>query len=128
MELEKTLKMNQLFSFYGELLTSKQKQYMSDYYEEDYTLAEIADNYGVSRQAVYDSLRRTEDMLLDYENKLHLVKEFERRSEVLNSIKEYLEKNYKEDEQLRSEEHTSELQSRFDLVCRLLLEKKKENK
>ena len=39
-------------------------------------------------------------MLLDYENKLHLVKEFERRSEVLNSIKEYLEKNYKEDEQL----------------------------
>ena len=45
MELEKTLKMNQLFSFYGELLTSKQKQYMSDYYEEDYTLAEIADNY-----------------------------------------------------------------------------------
>lgn len=100
MELEKTLKMNQLFSFYGELLTSKQKQYMSDYYGEDYTLAEIADNYGVSRQAVYDSLRRTEDMLLDYENKLHLVKEFERRSEVLNSIKEYLEKNYKEDEQL----------------------------
>ena len=100
MELEKTLKMNQLFSFYGELLTSKQKNYMADYYEEDYTLAEIADNHGVSRQAVYDSLKRTEDTLLDYEKKLHLVKEFERRNDVLNNIKEYLEKNYNEDEQL----------------------------
>ncbi|SHE60489.1 hypothetical protein SAMN02745249_00769 [Atopostipes suicloacalis DSM 15692] len=100
MELEKTLKMNQLFSFYGELLTSKQKDYMSDYYEEDYTLAEIADNYGVSRQAIYDSLKRTEDTLLDYEKKLHLVKEFEHRSEILKNIKEYLEENYKEDEQL----------------------------
>ena len=100
MELEKTLKMNQLFSFYGELLTSKQKDYMSDYYEEDYTLAEIADNYGVSRQAVYDSLKRTEDTLLDYEKKLHLVKEFERRNEILNNIKEYLEENYRDDEHL----------------------------
>ena len=100
MELEKTLKMNQLFSFYGELLTSKQKQYMSDYYEEDYTLAEIADNYNVSRQAIYDNLKRTEDTLMDYENKLHLVEEFDRRREALNNIKKYLEENYKEDEQI----------------------------
>lgn len=102
MELEKTLKMNLLFSFYGALLTPKQRNYMSDYYEEDYTLAEIADNHGVSRQAVYDSLKRTEETLIKYENKLHLVEEFEHRREVLNKIKQYLEENYREDEQLNA--------------------------
>ncbi|HLR92416.1 MAG TPA: putative DNA-binding protein [Atopostipes sp.] len=100
MELEKTLKMNELFSFYGDLLTPKQAEYMSDYYEEDYTLAEIADNHGVSRQAVYDSIKRTEETLLDYEEKLRLVEEFEQRRETLKKIKQYLEENYKEDKRL----------------------------
>lgn len=102
MELEKTLQMNRLISFYGELLTPKQAKYISDYYEEDYTLAEIAANHDVSRQAVYDSIKRTEEMLLDYESKLHLVEEFERRMEALQNIKKYLEKNYTNDKELLS--------------------------
>ncbi|MDN6196315.1 MAG: YlxM family DNA-binding protein, partial [Atopostipes suicloacalis] len=79
MDLEKTLRMNRLFSFYQALLTEKQAQYMSDYYEEDYTLAEIAENSNVSRQAIYDSIKRTEESLIKYEEKLQLVKEFEER-------------------------------------------------
>ena len=100
MELEKTLRMNLLFSFYGKLLTPKQAAYMADYYEEDYTLAEIADNHQVSRQAVYDSLKRTEKALLAYEKQLRLVEEFEHRREILKEIKDYLEDNYGEDPKL----------------------------
>lgn len=100
MELEKTVQMNMLFSFYGALLTPKQAQYMSDYYEEDYTLAEIADNYGVSRQAIYDSIKRAEESLIDYEAKLHLLQEFEARQDILEKIKRHIDEKYENDEQL----------------------------
>lgn len=100
MELEKTVRMNILFSFYRELLTDKQVQYMADYYEEDYTLAEIAANHGVSRQAIYDSIKRTEESLKDYEEKLELVKEFEERKRVLEQIREYFDRHYPTDTEL----------------------------
>lgn len=102
MELEKTVRMNILFSFYRELLTVKQAQYMSDYYEEDYTLAEIAANNNVSRQAIYDSIRRTEEILIDYEDKLRLVEEFDARKKVLHQIREHLNEHYSEDQHLKS--------------------------
>ena len=100
MELEKTLRMNVLFSFYRELLTEKQAQYMAEYYEEDYTLAEIAANHSVSRQAIYDSIKRTEDSLNTYEEKLKLVAEFEERKRVLKDIRKYLLANYPADQEL----------------------------
>ena len=100
MELEKTVRMNILFSFYKELLTDKQAQYMADYYEEDYTLAEIAENYGVSRQAIYDSIKRTEESLKDYEKKLKLVSEFEERKKVLEQIRDYFDHHYSSDQEL----------------------------
>jgi len=100
MELEKTLRMNMLFSFYGALLTPKQAEYTAAYYEEDYTLAEIADNYEVSRQAIYDSLKRAEKALIDYEEKLQLVEEFERRTDTLKKIRRYINKTYGSDDTL----------------------------
>lgn len=100
MELEKTVKMNILFSFYGALLTPKQVQYMSDYYEEDYTLAEIAVNSDVSRQAIYDSIKRAEEALIDYEEKLQLVEEFNNRTDTLKEIKKHIEESYGNDERL----------------------------
>lgn len=100
MELEKTLKMNMLFSFYGRLLSPKQAEYMSYYYEDDYTLAEIADNYGVSRQAVYDSIKRAELALIDYEKKLNLIEEFENRKEAVKNIRFYIKENYDNDDEL----------------------------
>lgn len=100
MELEKTIRMNILFSFYGELLTPKQAQHMADYYEEDHTLAEIADNHGVSRQAIYDSIKRAEDALINYEDKLKFVEEFENRKQALKNIREYVNETYNDDEKL----------------------------
>ena len=52
MEIEKTNRMNALFEFYAALLTDKQMNYIELYYADDYSLAEIAEEFGVSRQAV----------------------------------------------------------------------------
>lgn len=71
--IEKMEMMNQLLDFYESLLTDKQRSVAIDYYQEDLSLQEIADNQGVSKNAIYDGLKRTEQLLLDYENKLHLV-------------------------------------------------------
>ena len=58
------------FEFYAALLTDKQMNYIELYYADDYSLAEIAEEFGVSRQAVYDNIRE-EKILEDYEMKLH---------------------------------------------------------
>ena len=100
MELEKTLMMNTLFSFYGPLLTKKQQEYMQFYYGEDYSLGEIAEDFDISRQAVYDNIKRSEAILLDYEEKLHLVEDFNRNQQSMAEVRFYVEKQYPEDQKL----------------------------
>lgn len=88
--LEKTTRMNYLYDFYQSLLTPKQRSYMSLYYLDDYSLGEIADEYDVSRQAVYDNIKRTEAMLEEYEEKLLLLQKFQERSKLIAKLKEQL--------------------------------------
>jgi len=90
--LEKTTRMNYLFDFYQELLTNKQRSYMELYYLEDYSLGEISDTFEVSRQAVYDNIRRTESMLEEYESKLHLYDRFLQRQELLDQLKQSIQR------------------------------------
>lgn len=89
--LEKTTRMNYLFDFYQSLLTPKQRSYMSLYYLDDYSLGEIAAEYSVSRQAVYDNIKRTEAMLEEYENKLVLLQKFQERKVLFEKMKKMLE-------------------------------------
>lgn len=72
MNLEKNLEVNQLISLYGALLNPKQLKVLEDYYFFDATLAEIADEMGVSRQAVNDLIKRVVKTLYKYEKALHL--------------------------------------------------------
>lgn len=88
--LEKTTRVNFLFDFYQSLLTDKQRIYMELYYLDDLSLGEIAEEYEVSRQAVYDNVRRTEAMLEDYEAKLSLFNKFQERSELIEQIEQRL--------------------------------------
>ncbi|WP_061213180.1 YlxM family DNA-binding protein [Syntrophomonas wolfei] len=74
--LEKTEHMIMLKDFYGPLLTLTQQDLMSLYYEDDWSLSEIAENRGTSRQAVYDVLKRAETALQEYEERLGLVDKF----------------------------------------------------
>ncbi len=88
--LEKTTRVNFLFDFYQSLLTDKQRTYMELYYLDDLSLGEIAGEYKVSRQAVYDNVRRTEAMLEDYEAKLGLFTKFQERSIIIEQIEQRL--------------------------------------
>ncbi|WP_182199131.1 putative DNA-binding protein [Paraliobacillus salinarum] len=89
--LEKTTRVNFLFDFYQSLLTPKQRNYMEMYYLEDYSLGEISESFDVSRQAVYDNIRRTEAMLEDYETKLQLYKKFIARQQIVDQLTTVLE-------------------------------------
>jgi uncharacterized protein len=89
--LEKTTRMNYLYDFYQSLLTPKQRSYMSLYYLDDFSLGEIAEEYNVSRQAVYDNIKRTEAMLEEYEEKLLLFKKFQERNEILDQLRKSVE-------------------------------------
>lgn len=84
--------MNFLFDFYQALLTDKQRTYMELYYLDDLSLGEIAESYKVSRQAVYDNIRRTETMLEEYEEKLRLFEKFQQRQQILNELTEAINK------------------------------------
>lgn len=70
--LEKKNKYNHLFDYYGCLLTQKQQEYFTSYYFDDMSLSEIADAYGVSRNAVHDQLNKIYNLLDYYEEKLRL--------------------------------------------------------
>ncbi len=63
---------------------------MQLYYLEDLSLGEIAGEYGVSRQAVYDNVRRTEAMLEDYETKLNLFSKFQQRLEIVDRLEQLI--------------------------------------
>lgn len=97
MLIEKTNRMNFLFDFYQALLTEKQRTYMELYYLDDLSLGEIAESYKVSRQAVYDNIRRTEAMLEEYENKLRLFEKFQQRQTILNELTEAIQKGATEE-------------------------------
>ena len=88
MEIEKTNRMNALFESYAALLTDKQMNYIELYYADDYSLAEIAEEFNVSRQAVYDNIKRTEKILEDYEMKLHMYSDYIVRSQIFDQIME----------------------------------------
>lgn len=78
--------MTLLFDYYGELLTEKQKTYFDLYYNQDFSLAEIAEEEGISRQGVHDNLTRTEAALRNFEEKTGIVARAMERRKALEVI------------------------------------------
>lgn len=85
--LEKDYKISLLLDFYGGLLSPKQRAAIEGYYNEDCSLSEIAEEMGVTRQAVRDTIKRTEQSLLQMESKLRLYSRFEQMQSGLENIK-----------------------------------------
>ena len=71
--IEKTIEIAVLYDFYSHLLTEKQQEMIDLYYNQDLSLGEIAETFQISRQAVFDTIKRTEKILYEYEEKLKLI-------------------------------------------------------
>ena len=74
--MAKNLEISYLLDFYGEVLTEKQRDVMEQYYNDDLSLAEIADNFGITRQGVRDSIKRGEGILLELEEKVGFARRY----------------------------------------------------
>lgn len=82
MDIEKREYVIRLYDLYSNLLTEKQRGYFEDYYFSDLSISEIALNYEISRNGVFDQLKRVCNILEDYENKLKLNEKLKRISEL----------------------------------------------
>ena len=79
-------RMAMLFDFYGDLLTDRQKEFYDLYYNEDLSLAEIAENYGISRQGVRDVIVRAEAAMTEIEDKTHIIRRFYQNQAAIAAI------------------------------------------
>ncbi|MCL2547678.1 MAG: YlxM family DNA-binding protein [Symbiobacteriaceae bacterium] len=92
MSPEETTCINRLADIYASLLSKRQRDVIRLYFSEDYSLAEIAEIYGISRQAVHDALRRGVAALNDYEGKLHIARDHQQMDDLQAATAELIAK------------------------------------
>lgn len=90
--MEKNVKISILLDIYGKMLTEKQYSLLDDYYNNDLSLSEIAENEEITRQAVRDNLKKGENNLFEYEEKLGFMKKTIEQEEKIESIISEIEK------------------------------------
>ncbi len=102
--MEKKIEAGLMLDFYGQLLTVRQEEILHMYYDHDLSLGEIAENLSITRQGVYDNIKRAEKVLYNMESKLGLVKRFleqryklEQALNIVNEVEDELKsRNMKE--------------------------------
>jgi len=109
----KDLRIAVLYDFYGDMLTDKQQEVIELYYNEDLSLAEIADHTSITRQGVRDSIKRAENQLYQFEEQLGLAARFQQIEQavakVLNLAHAIEEVNSKRFMSREITEHTQEI-------------------
>ncbi len=84
--MEKNIYLNELYIYYKDLFTEKQQMYFDDYYINDLSLSEIAENYNVSRNAVHNQLKSVEDKIIYYEQVLGLKRKKDKLNKLLKNL------------------------------------------
>ena len=89
---EKNLNLSLLLDFYGDILSDRQKDMLDMYYNDDFSLSEVADAFSIARQGVRSALKEGENILFEMEDKLHLAKRFLDMKVKSSEIADQLEK------------------------------------
>lgn len=84
--MPKNLQISYLLDFYGDVLTDKQRDVMEQYYNDDLSLAEIAENFGITRQGVRDAIKRGEATLLELEEKVGFARRYRAMRQELSRL------------------------------------------
>lgn len=90
--MDKKIEISMLCQIYGKLLTEKQFDYINDYYNNDLSLSELAENYNITRQAARDNIKKGENKLFEYEEKLQIMKTTLRNEKKIEDILEQITK------------------------------------
>lgn len=112
--METKLAQAYLYDFYGELLNARQRKAYEDFYFNDLSLGEMAQEKGITRQGVHDLVRRAARSLEEYEGKLHLVEKFLYIREKVGMIQE-LARSY-------DAENQEEVRTRIETISNEILE------
>ena len=94
--MDKEIYLSALYDYYSPLLTDKQKNYFEDYYFNNYSLAEIAENNNTSRNAIHKQVKETENKLLDFEDKLKLYRRASEIEEIIKDLDEEIKEQIEE--------------------------------
>ena len=94
--MSKNLGIAVLLDVYGNLLSDKQRDFLYDYYNEDLSLSEIAENSGISRQGVRDAVKRAEGQLIEFEEKLGFIRRTNELRKLLDEIRDCADTIYNE--------------------------------
>lgn len=117
--MAKNLELSYLIDFYGDVLTEKQRDVIEQYYNADLSLAEIAENFGITRQGVRDSIKRGEAILLELEEKVGFAERYRAMQGKLAEMErlardiEFRNKN----SYTRSDEITANVNSMLELIA-----------
>ncbi len=90
--LENIIEISILYDLYGELLPERQREIFRLYHEDNFSLSEIGTEFGITRQGVHEAVKRSEERLIEYEEKLGLAKKFRATEAVLEKIEQTIRK------------------------------------
>ena len=115
--MEKHIEISMLVEIYGKLLTENQYQVISDYYNEDLSLSEIAENNNISRQGVRDIIKKGESKLFEYEEKLQIMKKTQENEKTIQLILSQLSKIQDNSSDKKVEKILNEVQKELSCIA-----------
>ena len=115
--MDKHIEISMLVDIYGKLLTKKQYDVINDYYNNDLSLSEIAENNNISRQGVRDLIKKGENKLFEYEEKLNIMKKTQINEQAIQNILAELSKISEDSSEKKIEKILNEVQKELSVIA-----------
>ena len=115
--MDKHIEIGILVGIYGKLLTKKQYDVINDYYNNDLSLSEIAENNNISRQAVRDLIKKGESKLFEYEEKLNIMKKTQINEQTIQNVLAQLSKISENSSEKKIEKILNEVQKELSVIA-----------